>query len=649
MKWGNNVSNVLNLSGIYRHVSVLTTLFCLLLMGLTSIGGCTNDSSSGETIVVTSREDQELPATGKVTLRSALKELKSGGTITFDLALNGATINLTTVGATNALLKGEVYDLVQGKWIFQGYQERDYGKSALYARKDVTIDASALPEGITLKWTGGDANRARILALYGNLTMKKVTITGGHANSEAISGGSQPYTLARGGGLAVWGTATLDQCTLGENHASGDETPSRDRGAFGGGIYANRLNLSDCIINGNSVTGFGAAGGGVYSVGGAEAASGGSTLTRCTVSGNRVTGQHAYGGGVYSDGGGPGNMKTLIMNNCTVARNQVSDHPGIAESAMFQYYYRGGGIYMSNGSLMISSSTVAENAVSGNPATFNAKPNMGGGGIAATIGDAHVVENMQVWHNIIAGNSVNGAADDLFTGSLLHFFSYGYNLIGRLDFSQMLVPIPEYYSLCRKHWPKIGDRHNILVNDVIALATAGYHPFLVSAGTDAGQPSLLWYPPAGNALNSIPADSYTVDYVLAQYSIAPGGTDDFLNRIRDKVYADYAALPGTSFGTLIADTTGILWYGPPATWPSNPQNGPWITFWKELDTELGTALDPVKLNDDFWESFISGPWGGNVVMNVLAERSTPVSLLAIDQRGKHRPQGVKGAVGAVEP
>jgi hypothetical protein len=635
---------------------MLTNGFVCLLL-LVCIAGCSNGTSNGPvmfvpggtTITVNSLEDLDSPPAGAVTLRSALARIGSGGTITFDQALNGSTINLAMIGATNSLLKGEVFTFSQGTWKFLGYQERDYGRSALYARKDVTIDASNLPAGITLKWVGGDTNRARVLALYGNLTMKKVTVTGGHAGNEAISGGTQPFTLARGGGLAVWGTATLEQCTIDGNLASGDETPSRDRGAFGGGIYAERLVLSDCIISGNSATGFGAAGGGVYSVGGIEATSAGSTLTRCTVSGNRVTGQHAYGGGVYSDGGGPGNMKTLIVSNSTVARNMVSDHPGIAENAMFQYYYRGGGIYMSNGSLMIRSSTIAENAVSGNPATFSGKPNMGGGGIAATIGDAHVVENMQVWHNIIAGNSVNGGKDDLFTGSLLHFYSYGYNLIGRLDFSQILVPIPEYYSLSRKHWPKIGDRHGVPLSDAVSLATVTYHPVIVSAGTDAGQPALLWYPPSGSALNSIPAASYTVDSVLAQYTVVPGGADDFLNLVRDRVRTDYAALPGTSFGTLVGDMTGILWYGPATTWPSNPLNVPWIAFWKNIDAELGTGLDPVRLGDDFWGTFTSGPWGENIIMTVGSTRSSPITLLANDQRGILRAQGVKGAIGALEP
>jgi len=115
------------------------------------------------------------------------------------------------------------------------------------------------------------------------------------------------------------------------------------------------------------------------------------------------------------------------------------------------------------------------------------------------------------------------------------------------------------------------------------------------------------------------------------------------------VRTDYASLPGTSFGTLIGDMTGVFWYGPATTWPSNPQNGPWIAFWKNLDIELGTGLDPVKLGDDFWGSIISGPWGSNLMITVLPAESYPITMLATDQRGILRPQSGKGAVGALEP
>jgi hypothetical protein len=191
-------------------------------------------------------------------------------------------------------------------------------------------------------------------------------------------------------------------------------------------------------VSGNSVTGYGGSGGGVFSVGGAGTWYD-SWLIRSAITGNRVTAQHAYGGGVYSDGGGPGNMMTMNIQDCTIARNLVEDHPGIAQSTMTQYYYRGGGFYMSNGILRLSSSTIVENAVTGAPWIFSGKPNMGGGGIGATIGNAHVVEHMEIWHSVIAGNTLSGVPSDVFTGSLINFYSSGYNLFGAIDFSPMLV------------------------------------------------------------------------------------------------------------------------------------------------------------------------------------------------------------------
>ena len=100
-----------------------------------------------------------------------------------------------------------------------GYEERDYGRSALYARKDVVIDASALPNGITIRWGGGDEDPARVLAVYGNLTIKNVSITGGRSVSVALDPDPQAEypqvsTRARGGALAVWGFATLENCRL---------------------------------------------------------------------------------------------------------------------------------------------------------------------------------------------------------------------------------------------------------------------------------------------------------------------------------------------------------------------------------------------------------------------------------------------------
>jgi len=160
-------------------------------------------------IEVNSLEDTLTPPEGVITLRTALRDIGSGGTINFAPDLDGGTINLVEVDSDHSILRGEVF--LNG-WDYQGYQERDYGRSALYARKNVTVDASALSAGITLAWAGSDQTPARVLAVYGNLTMRNVTVTGGWSQSEPITT-SQEHTLARGAGLAVWGVATLEGCT----------------------------------------------------------------------------------------------------------------------------------------------------------------------------------------------------------------------------------------------------------------------------------------------------------------------------------------------------------------------------------------------------------------------------------------------------
>ena len=636
-------------------------LACLLLFlygcdsgggtSVSSSGGTTGGSSGEETtnvppvpaIIVNSAEDLEQPPAGTMTLRAAIALAEPGDRITFSPLLNGATITLSIVADEHTALPGEVYSGMT----FTGYADRDYGKSALYARKSLTIDAADLPDGIMIRWGGGDANRARVLAVYGNLTMKNVAITSGYSLAEPIPASSQLFTLGRGGGLAVWGTATLENCIVSGNKAEGDTSASRDRGTYGGGIYANGLALKSSVVSGNAVIGYGAAGGGIYSVGGADNSGGignNAILENCTVSGNRVTAQHAYGGGIFTLAGGPNNRAWLRLTNCTVARNLVEDNAALPQAG--QYYYRGGGIYMGGGSLTLASCTVAENEVNGTPATFSGKPNIGGGGIAATIGNAHVVEDVIVQHSIVAGNRVNGSTADWFAGSILNFYSRGYNRFGSIDFSQILVPVPDWFDLSRKHYPKVGDLDGITLDQVLAVGEARYHPAILSAGTDAGEATVLWYPPANSALDQVPSSGYYVASVAAGYQGFGVGTDDFLNQVLLKLRTDYAATLGSDFGTAFGDLTGTTWYGPAGSWPANPDNAPWISFWRNLDVAIAGRLGTVTLGDAFWESFNKGPLG-NVTMSVTTNH-TAVTAVRSDQLGNSRPAGLKGDIGAIE-
>jgi len=621
------------------------TPWTLLVVALLLAGsGCDSNGTPQTSLVVNSLNDVASPPSGTMTLRAAIEQAESGQRITFDSTFDGGTILLTIVGSAHSILKGEVYTGMT----FEGYQDRDYGASALYAQKNLVIDASGLTNGITIKWDGGDANPARVLAVYGNLTMKNVTITGGHSYAEAITGGTQPYTLARGGGLAVWGTARLERCTITGNKCTGDVTASRDRGTYGGGIYANGLDLTDCVVSGNWALGYGAAGGGIYSVGGADNVGGhgnDTALTRCTVSGNRVTAQHAYGGGIFTLSGGPTNLALMTLTNCTIARNLVQDNPDIAESG--QYYYRGGGIYMGGGSLSLVSCTVAENEVTGNAAIFSGKPNMGGGGGCATIGNAHTVENLRLQHSIIVGNKLNGAPEDWFVGSLLFFYSSGYNLVGVVDLSQILVPVPDWMMTSRKHYPKTGDSDGVSLLQALDVANAHYHGSILSAGPDAGQPVVLWYPPADQAVDRIPTGNYSVTNVNTGYTGFGVSTDDFLNYVILQLRTVYGSILGSDFGSSFGDLTGTTWYESPVTWPSDPLNVPWITFWRNLDIAIGNRLGMVILGDDFWGTFTSGPLGSHVSITVQRE-SESFRLVTTDQLGKARPSGGLGDIGAIE-
>jgi len=668
----------------------------LALLVACSGGDGDGPSSGGSALVVNSLFDSASPPAGTVTLRSALAKAGSGQAIRFDRGLDGGTIALSIVADEHTRLKGEVMgmrDEPSGPVSYLvGWFDRDYGRSALVARKNVVIDASDLPAGITLAWTGGVP--ARVLAIEGNLTLVNVDITGGHSVTEklaVVNPDDQPWTLARGGAVAVWGVASLQDCRLYDNHIEGDFDSSRDRGAFGGAIYADIVEMQRCVVSGNSALGGGAAGGGIYSVGGAGNSRTQSTIDRSTVSGNAIRGLFAYGAGIYSDGGGIGKSNTLRVTNTTVARNLAEPSANLPPFLLAMGYWRGGGLYMSNGYLQVQSVTVVENAVRGKARTDSLGRRNLAGGIAATVGNAHAVENMTVGHSIIAGNTVEeigGAtyAHDLFTGSLMHFHSAGYNRFGALDFSQILVPVGERYweSLSRRHYPKVGDASGVALADVVDLGGGvATDPTIPSVGVAAGSAVPLSYRPAGTALDVVPAGTYRVDDVLAEYEVASDAQDDFLaialQRIEQKyALAGFAAGFKTEFETFLqsADTdtatpglqpyrnpdgnpiltlAATHFFGPSQTWPRELYNHPYIEFWHRLDAALAQAaapgMGPELLGDGAWQSLFSTgslPENPSLRTIVWTESGPGISRLSVDQSGTARdPQG-PADVGAIE-
>jgi hypothetical protein len=633
------------------------------------------------------------PPPGVVTLRSALADAASGQEIRFDPSFNGGVIGLSIVGQNHSILKGEVMGMRQEPSgpvsYLVGYFERDYGRSALYAAKDVVIDASGLPAGITIAWTGGAANPARVLTVYGDLIMKNVTVTGGRSIAEDIATNDpddQPWTLARGGAVAVWGTARLTDCVLYDNYCEGDFDASRDRGAFGGGLYADVVLMEDCIVSGNSILGAGASGGGVFSVGGVESSGARSTIKRSSVTGNAISGMFAYGGGVYSDGGGIGNAGTLELINSTISGNVVEFPMPIPFG-----YWRGGGVYMSNGSLRIHGCTIVHNQVHGVPRTDSLGKRNLAGGIAATIGNAHAVENMVIGHSIVAGNTVhelggNVYAHDIFTGSLFYFQSMGYNRIGKIDFSQILVPVGQsgWRSLNRKFYPEADDQDGVDISDVLDLGNGVVRSdTILSVGADPGNPVPLSYNPQGSALDRIPVQAYDVTGSYMEYDIDPDGTNNFLGIMLSRI-EDYYSLPGfaadfTSDFELFLnsvdtddqtpgnqpysdpDDMPILtladtqWFGPAVTWPALLSNYPYIEFWHRLDLALLAENVPgmgveILGNTDWDAMFSSGTLDENsdIEMSVFETTLFRVQLLTFDQLNHFRPENALGDIGAIE-
>jgi hypothetical protein len=688
-------------------------LALLCLMVLTGLPGCggSGGGSSLPAIVVNSLLDDASPPAGTVSLRSALAQAASGQSITFDQTLNGTTINLILVGEQHTVLVGEVmgFDDANNISYLVGYFDRDYGRSALFADKDVVIDASNLPDGITVKWSGTE--NARVLAVSGDLTLTNVAITGGNSVFDVAEDvgqhpdDDQTSTLARGAGLAVWGVANLTDCTIYDNHAVGDNADtSRDGGAYGGGVYADTVVMNNCIVSGNTVYGGGAAGGGVFSVGGRDTRINVSSISRSAITENRITGLFAYGGGVYSDGGGIGRSTSIHVESSTIARNLVE--PPTLPMFLFGLldigYWRGGGLYMSNGYMQVQSSTVAENQVFGKPRTTELeKPNMAGG-IAATIGNAHAVEDMIIGHSIVVGNTVHEISGvgpggyvigsvyphDIFTGSVFEFRSMGHNRIGVIDFDQILVPIgePGWASLSRKHYPKVDDEDGVVSADVLGSETLS--TLINSSGVETNPFAVLYYQPTGSALNRLPSRNYNVTEVLGELvgqqneGRNPLLLPLILNQIRD-VYAqpDFESEFRGYFQEFLLDvapdtvgsqryvncnnvTTDTIeqayWCGPAQTWTQFEYNHAYIGFWHHLDSALANEiaevnvdqipnLGPALMNDDVWVSLFGlGYSSFNGITVHLTERTLGVNPLGTDQLGNPRFADLLGDIGAVE-
>ena len=226
-----------------------------------------------------------------ISLRDALSQAKNGDTIKFFSWLSGETITLS-------------------------------GKQ-LSVPKGVTVDASDLPEGLTINANG----KSRVLSVTGGTesvptVLKGLTITGGKCSGSYC-----------GAGINSSGTVIMINCTVSGNTANG----SCD---LGGGIYnSGALTMTNCTISGNAISGANTAyayrGGGIYN-------SRTLTMTNCIVTENTAS---KPGGGIYNNG-------TLTMTNCIVSANSAGTS--------------GGGIYNYAGTLTLANCTIVNNSAKNN-------------------------------------------------------------------------------------------------------------------------------------------------------------------------------------------------------------------------------------------------------------------------------------------
>jgi hypothetical protein len=352
-------------------------------------------------------------------------------------------------------------------------------------------------------------------------------------------------------------------------------------------------------------------------------------------------------------------------------------------------YWRAGAMYISNGYLEIQGCTIVENRTRGVPrADSLGRPNLAGA-VAATVGNAHAVEDMVIGHSIIAGNTVEAIdvatyPQDVFTGSLFYFRSAGYNRFGTLDFSQILVPVgvPAWQSLIRKHYPKVGDQDGVALGDVVDLAGGvTYSASILSLGEQPGTLVPLHYRPHGSALDQVPAAAYGIDETMGEYQVysgtdnflvillarigtlygldgfAAGFTADFENFLRT-VDAD-ATAPGVQpyldpDGAPILTLEATRFFGPAQTWPRELENYPYIEFWHRLDASLAAhaipGLGPELLGSAQWRRlFTSGLLAENpqIRVTLTTRQAMTVQRSELDQAGHSR--GTAAAdIGAIE-
>ena len=235
-------------------------------------------------------DELETPAgAGDVSLREALRDAPAGAIITFAPGLSGQTLTL------------------------------DGGLGQLLLQRDVTVDASSLPEGFGIALGTGNHRLVNVNFTTASVNLRNLRVTGG--------AGAAPVDF---GAIFNVGRLSLSRCSFtGLKSTSGgaainmlqgslevsDSTFSGNTGGGNGGairLSGSRATFSQCTIHGNTSS---FPGGGLALLSGSAAA-----LVHCTITGNTV---------LDGDGGGllVSNSSSLSLHNTIVAGNTTTAAP----------------------------------------------------------------------------------------------------------------------------------------------------------------------------------------------------------------------------------------------------------------------------------------------------------------------------------
>jgi len=276
-------------------------------------------------------EDRCVPSTltvtntldsGKGSLRYEIAQAQSNDTIVFNF---GTIKNPKKAPPTVTLTTGE-----------------------LYITKNLTIQG---PGAGQLTISGNDASRVFEVAANTTVALSGLTISKGNAPVAP----SQIAGAGDGGGILNFGTLTVSDCTVSNNHATFD----------GGGIY----NDGTATVSNTTVSANYSLAGGISSAGGGIYNDGRLTVTGGTISGNSsdrgggifnadtmtVSGGTLSGNSVDDVGGGIYNYGTAAVSGCYVQNNSV--------------YY--GGVQLPHGGGIYNAGTAAALTVSGSTFSGN--------------------------------------------------------------------------------------------------------------------------------------------------------------------------------------------------------------------------------------------------------------------------------------